>query len=316
MKFVTASMLVLISVMLSNGCTTGERPATSSLSAPNVVTITARGLSFEAPDAIPSGWTTFRFSNESEMVHFAVLERLPEGIGIEQQQRQVAPVFQAGMDLLNEGKTDAAMKKFGELPEWFGKVVFMGGPGLTSGGRTSQASVQLAPGTYLMECYVKTAGVFHSYNSDPGAYGMVRQFTVTDEPSGAPEPEATLELTLSSGRGIEVRGRPVAGTNTVAVHFEDQTVHENFVGHDVHLVRLAEASDAAAVAAWMDWRQPHGLETPAPAEFLGGLHEMPAGTTGYITVRLEPGRYAWVAEVPKPDEVGMLRTFTVPSRES
>ena len=62
----------------------------------------------------------------------------------------------------------------------------------------------------------------------------------------------------------------------------------------------------------MDWTQPTGLETPAPAEFLGGTHEMPAGGRAYFTVRLEPGRYAWIAEVPSPVEKGMLKTFTVP----
>jgi hypothetical protein len=61
----------------------------------------------------------------------------------------------------------------------------------------------------------------------------------------------------------------------------------------------------------MDWRQPGGLQTPAPARFVGGLQEMPAGSTGYFTVELEPGRYAWIAEVAEPQNKGMLLTFTV-----
>jgi hypothetical protein len=183
----------------------------------------------------------------------------------------------------------AGWMKFGELPAWFGKVVFMGGVGLTAPGHTSESTVHLEPGTYLLECYVKTAGTFHSFNPDTNAYGMVHQFTVTAPASPATEPRATLELTVSSTRGIESAGEPALGPQTVAVHFEDQNAYEIFVGHDVHVVRLAEGTNLDTLVAWMDWTQKSGLLTPAPAEFLGGLDEMPAGATGYFTVTLLPG---------------------------
>ncbi|HEX6251202.1 MAG TPA: hypothetical protein VFZ56_07205 [Gemmatimonadaceae bacterium] len=280
-----------------------------------MVEIVARGLQFEAPDEIASGWTTLRFRNESPMVHFALVQRLPDGVGIAEQQRQVAPVFQDGMNLLNAGETDAAMQKFGELPEWFGQIVYTGGPGLLSPGRTSESIVHLEPGTYLIECYVKTNGIFHSFNPDTLVYGMVHQLTVTDARSDASAPEPTVGLTISSDGGIETPPNVVAGEHTIAVRFEDQRAHENFLGHDVHLVRLGETTDVSRVAAWMDWTQRTGLETPAPAEFLGGTNEMPAGTTGYFTALLEPGRYAWVAEVPNPEDKGMLREFEVTTGE-
>jgi hypothetical protein len=245
------------------------------------------------------------------MVHFVLVEKLPDGEGIESQQAEVAPVFQAGMDLLNAGEVEAAMAKFGELPAWFGEVVFLGGPGLTAGGRTSQATVFLEPGTYLLECYVKTSGIFHSYNPDPDVYGMVHQLTVTADTSEQSEPTPTLRLEISSMDGITMDATPMPGTHTVAVHFADQTVHENFVGHDVHLARLPDGIDVNQLADWMDWTQPNGLETPAPVEFLGGINEMPAGTTGYFTVTLEPGTYAWIAEVPESQAKSMMQTFTV-----
>jgi hypothetical protein len=140
---------------------------------------------------------------------------------------------------------------------------------------------------------------------------MVHEFTVTDETTDVGEPDADLRLTLSSERGIEMEGYPQPGRQTVAVYFEDQTVHENFVGHDVHVGRLAEDTDLEELAAWMDWSRPGGLETPAPVHFIGGTNEMPAGETAYFTVELEPGRYVWVAEVTDPMGKGMLETFTV-----
>lgn len=99
--------------------TTGPAPTAPSTNV-SVVNVTARGLTFDAPDTTRSGWTTFRLKNESEMIHFAVLERLPEDIGIEDHQKEVAPVFQKGMDLLKAGKPEAASKAFGGLPRWFG----------------------------------------------------------------------------------------------------------------------------------------------------------------------------------------------------
>ena len=288
-----------------------EAPAPLSV---GVVDVVARGLTLEAPADVAAGWTTFRFRNESGMVHFVAVERLPEGVGMAEQQEQVAPVFQEGMDHLAAGDVDAAMAAFGALPAWFGEVVFLGGPGLTSGTRTSEATVFLEPGTYLLECYVKTEGVFHSYNPAPEAYGMVHEFTVTTPATDtAPEPDATLRVTLSAEAGLGLEGEPTAGTHVFAVTFTDQTVHENFVGHDVHLAVTPEGTDLAALAEWMDWTRPDGLQTPAPVRFLGGLNEMPAGATGYFTATLTPGRYTLIAEVPGSMEKNLLHTFTVPA---
>lgn len=303
---------LVVAILASNGQAQPTSPPASP-DAASVVEVTARGLDFvEAPDTIPSGWTTVRLNNASEMIHFAILERLPDGMSMRDQQEAVAPVFQEGMNLLNAGRPEAASKAFGELPKWFGDMVFMSGPGLIAPGRTAQTTVQLAPGTYLLECYVKTDGVFHSYNPSPDAYGMVHELTVTEASSGAPAPTPTLEMVLSSEGGIEVdEGNVAPGKHTVGVHFARQKAHEHFLGHDVHLVRLEDDTDLQKLAAWMDWTQPGGLETPAPVEFLGGTHEMPAGETAYFSVELTPGRYAWIAEVPNPAEKGMLRTFTV-----
>ena len=288
--------------------------------APGLVEITARGMTLDGPEEIPSGWTTFRFHNESGMIHFAALQKLPEGVGIDDQQAEVAPVFQEGMDLLNEGQVDEALAAFGQLPAWFFDVVFLGGPGLTAAGVTGETTVHLEPGTYLLECYVKTNGVFHSFDADPETYGMVMEITVTDEDSGAEAPRPTLDVAISSGGdlysgGIEVDGALRPGRHTVAVHFEDQAVHEHFLGHDVHLAQLGPDVDLDALATWMNWTGPTGLQTPAPAgvKFLGGVHEMPAGETGYLDVLLTRGCYAWIAEVPDPAGKGMLQTFSVPA---
>lgn len=312
MRSKTALTLTL-TLVLSASCTRHEASVAESAPAPPPgIEVVVQGMEFSAPDRIASGWTTIRLRNESAMTHFAVIEKLPPGVGVAEQQEQVAPVFQAGLELLSRGDVHAAMAKFGELPEWFQQIVFLGGPGLTGPGQTSEVTVRLEPGEYLLECYVKTDGIFHSYNPTPGVQGMVHGFTVTEEASEETEPTPTATITLASEGGIDAPEEVPAGPQTFLVRFEDQKVHENFVGHDLHLVRLTDDADLEKVASWMDWRAPHGLETPAPALFLSGLNEMPAGAVGFLRVSLEPGRYAWVAEVPDPAAKGFLRTFTVP----
>lgn len=299
-----------LAVAAANPITLAGEPSEPD-TGPSTVVVIAKGLEFFAPRQVPAGWTTFRFLNKSGMTHFALVERMPVGTGVVEQQKQVAPVFQQGMDFLNAGQVDAALDRFAELPEWFQQVVYKGGPGLVGPEGTAETTVYLEPGTYLLECYVKTSGIFHSFSPWPSKYGMVREFTVTDQISPGREPVATLTVTISGERGIDVEGDPVPGEHIVAVRFEDQLVHENFVGHDVHLARLADDTDLGRLATWMDWSEPTGLETPAPVEFLGGVNEMPAGETGYLHVRLEPGRYVWVSEVPRSIQKGMLKTFLV-----
>lgn len=49
----------------------------------------------------------------------------------------------------------------------------------------------------------------------------------------------------------------------------------------------------------------------AEAEFMGGTMEMAEGGTAYFHVALEPGDYAWIAEIPDPADHNMLKPFTI-----
>jgi hypothetical protein len=291
------------------GCS--KQPETEKTSAQNHVELVAQGMSFSGPDTIPPGWTTFHLRNTSGMVHFAVFERMPEGYGLADQQSQIAPVFQTGMDLLNAGDPAAAMEAFGKLPPWFGQIEFTGGPGFISPAMTAVTTVYLQPGKYLLECYVKTGGRFHSFN--PAQIGMVHEFTVPDTlPETTAPPTADIRVRISAESGFEIEGTLQSGPQTIAVEFLDQKAHEHFLGHDIHLAQLTEDTDLLKVADWMNWTLPSGLETPAPVRFLGGVHEMPAGQVGYFSVNVERGSFAFIAEVPDPLAKKMLQVVTVP----
>lgn len=301
----------------------------------NVVEITASHRGDEhifslSESEIPQGWTTLRFANASHSDHFVLLYKAP--------QAAIDAAEVADQSLLShwhETVTVPFQEEFapyiaGEIgyEEFLGNLVgaitetapwfldpgapAMGGPGLTAAGHTSETTVLLAPGTYVLECYVKDANEeFHSYN------GMLQMLTVTEAASGAREPEAALELSLSSTNGIQMPRSVRPGLQTIAIRFRDQKAYEHLQGHNAHLVRLnsKDAELLDALAAWMDWRQEGALAARAPqgAEFLGGTMEMQAGGTAYYTVNLRPGDYAWIAEVPDPAGKGMLKTFTVPA---
>lgn len=277
----------------------GELPSET-----HVVEVTARDYAFQAPGEIPSGWTTFRMKNEGEEHHFLLLSRLPDGKTFEDYVEEVALPFETVWDSLRTGAMDKAEagKMLGRLlPDWYSSVTQMGGPGLVAPGGVAQTSVNLAPGTYVMECYVKTPeGEFHA------SLGMARPMTVTNEPSGAPAPEADIELTLSNYE-IATEGEVTPGEHTIAVRFEEHP--EVGLGNDVHLVRLEDEMAVDEVANWMDWMEVGGLRAPAPAEFLGGAQEMPVGHMGYFTVDIESGRYAWISEASA--DRGMVKEFTV-----
>lgn len=301
----TLTVILFISSIGCSKTNTSERQR-------NIVEITAVGLTFEAPDSIPSGWTTFRLKNSSEMIHFALLQKLPEGRGIEDQQAEIAPVFQNIMNDINGMKPANPEAGFAP-PGWYSNVQLISGPGLVSPGMSAETTFYIEPGTYLIECYVKTNGIFHSYNPSPDVNGMVAELTVTRDSTTAAAPEPTAFITISSENGIVAEENLATGNHIVEVYFEDQTAHENFVGHDVHLLKINDDTGLDAVAEWMNWASPEGLQTPTPAEFIGGTNEMPEGSTAYIHIDLEPGTYAWIAEVPNPADKGMLKTFTVSS---
>lgn len=278
---------------------------------PGVVDLRAVGMRFEGPTKIPSGWTTFRFHNVSPMIHFAMIDVPPVDISLQQFSDELAVPFQVAMDAMNANDDAAVEAAFGTFPAWVADLGRAGGPGLLSPGLTGETAVYLSPGRYLLECYVKNSGIFHTTPPGDGQIGMVLEFTVTDEDNGAPEPDANATVALSND-GIElVAGALRPGTNTIRVDFSEQQALPSFVGNDVHLLRVDNPASLTAASEWMDWRTPDGLQDPSPVAFLGGVQDMAAGSHAYFTVDLEPGDYALMAEVPDPLGMGLVLTFSV-----
>ena len=274
----------------------------------NVIDIITLSMEFQSVDTMPSGWNTFKYQNLSNETHFFLLDKYPEGKTIENTLTDVAPVFEEGMDLINKGKPEEGFAAFGKLPAWFGEIIFSGGSGLIAPKHTALTTIKLDPGYYIMECYVKMPnGKFHTL------MGMAKPLIVLDIDSGNSPPDATVNITLSAEEGISYDKVITKGKHIFSVFVKDQKPHENFIWHDLNLVKLDENANIEALEAWMDWSDPKGLITPVPIgnTFLGGVNDMPAGSTGYFYADLKPGKYAFISEVPNTKDKGLLKEFEV-----
>ncbi len=268
------------------------------------ITILAEDYAFQAPDNIPSGWTTIQYENQGNEPHFLVLAKIPDGHTFDEYATNiVSPFNDVWYALRDDGISQGeAMERLGAtLPGWFWTVDFMGGTGVISPGHTSDVTMNLEPGTYVLECYVKTEdGEMHNME------GMLRELTVTEAPTEATAPEADIHITLSNFE-MDVQGSLSPGSRTVSVHVKENP--EVGFGHNVHVARLDSNTDVDELVKWMNFFDVEGLKTPNPSTFVGGMHLLPVGHTGYFTLDLEPGHYLFVSEYT--GHMGVMQEVTV-----
>jgi hypothetical protein len=254
------------------------------------VQVTAVDYALEAPDEIPPGWTPIRYSNEGEEPHLLFIAQLPEGRTYEEYTTDVVAQFNHAWSALREGEIgpDDVMERLGAtLPDWFWTVRFMGGAGIIAPGAVTDLMVHLDPGTYVLECYMKTEdGELHNME------GMLREIRVSGAGTSAVPPPADIRVTLSNYQ-MSVEGDLTPGRHTVEVHVEEHP--EVGFGHNVYVAR-AEPGDADRVLRWLNFLELDGLAPSPPVPFIGGMHILPEGGTGYFTLDLEPGPYLFVSE--------------------
>jgi len=310
----TIGMLLLVSLSLFylQSCKSDKKetqPESVEIENQNVIEIVTRNMDFQMPDTIPSGWNTFRYKNLSPQTHFFLIDKYPEGKTSQDAEKVVAPVFDNAMKLIMEGKSEEGYAEFAKLPEWFSEVVFVGGSGLLSPSQVGETTLHLKPGKYILECYVKMSdGVFHT------SMGMTKDLVVTTTDSNNYEWISDIDITISSTDGIVFNDTISAGKQIFSVFYKDQIVHENFVGHDINLVKIDEQANLKELENWMNWADPKGLIEPAPKgfTFMGGVNDMPEGTIGFFSATMEPGNYALISEVPNALSKNMLKTFVIP----
>ena len=262
-------------VLLIAGCAKSEPPAeqaTEAPAAPAIVHVTATDYAFQAPDTVASGVTTFHLMNQGKEAHHVVILRMPLA-----QLQAVNPNGPPPADL-----------------------VMLGGPNAASPGGTAEATVDLAPGTYTLACFIPAAdGRPHV------AMGMARELTVTQGTSTAAMPVADITIKLSDYT-FELSGPLTAGRHTIRVEDAGPQMHE------MVFVKLESGKTVQDMAAWLE--KPQG---PPPGALINGASPMTVGGANTTTVDLTPGEYGMICFVPdskdqKPHIAhGMIKQVTV-----
>lgn len=251
-----------------------------------VVTVHASEFAFTAPKSIGAGQTTFRLVNDGKLLHHISILKLEQGKTMKD--------------------VEAAMKTpDAPPPKW---LVAVGGPNAAVPGSTIEATLDLAPGNYVLACFIPSPG-------DPTPHamkGMVAPLTVTAA-SGvmqaggayAPTPSPDVHLVLKD-YGFQFSKPITAGKHTIHV------MNEGPQEHEVIMLKLAPGKHVADFNKWALG----DMKGPPPAMPIAGMSGMAKGRTGVFTDDFTPGTYAITCFVPAPDKKmhsdhGMSTEFVV-----
>jgi len=271
------SARLMLPALVLAACAKTEPPAEQAAAAPQpaapaIVHVTATDYAFQAPDTLPSGVTTFHLMNEGKEAHHVVLVKMPL----------------AEFQKANPGSPPPA------------DLVVLGGPNAAMPGGIAEATVDLAPGSYTMVCFIpSTDGTPHAMK------GMARGLEVTQGTSTATMPAADITVKLTD-YAFEITGPLTAGHHVVRVEDAGPQMHE------LVLVKLEPGKTVQQMAAWLE-----KAEGPPPGTLINGASPMTAGVANTTTVDLTPGDYGLICFVSdakdgKPHIAhGMFKQITV-----
>jgi hypothetical protein len=304
--------IILGTTLITFGCKDNSSKEEKNQTSENIlmdkdyVEVITTGMDFQLKDTITHGWTTFKYINNSYEPHFFIFEKMPDSIGIDNYVNELLPPFKTAFEYLNKGDVAAGMKEFEKIPAWFYKVELFGGVGLTSPKTTTESTVYLDPGTYVMECYVRMPdGTPHTF------MGMLKELTVIEGKEEKPEPNSDFEISISSDEGITFVDSLKVGSYSFGVNFKDQKLYENMLGHDVNLVKVENDTLLGTLSKWLNASDMSAFRSPAPAglTFLGGVEDLQASKKGYFKANLDKGTYILVSEIPQAAERRMFKIF-------
>jgi len=159
--------------LIASDATAQQRHASASTahaSAANVVIVVAHDFAFDLAPSIPGGLTTFELRNRGAQSHHLEIVRLDSG---KTASDALAALLQAAR---------------GPRPAWLHSI---GGPNAATPGESSNATLVLAPGSYLAFCEIPGPTAARHYMK-----GMVKPFIVTASGRPGALPPADIALNL------------------------------------------------------------------------------------------------------------------------
>lgn len=276
----TTFYLTFVGLILtfSTSWVAGSAHASVSSTAP-VASFVAIDHGFEGPDTLRAGLTTLRLHNRGREPHQLQLLKLTEG--------------KSPADLAASLRGPHA-----QVPHW---AKHMGGPNGVGSGETTEATVYLEPGTYVIMCAVPT-----KEQQLHAALGMQKMLQVVGGESPGPDFIGNVHMAMFDFEFVVVQDLK-SGPHTFYV------VNRGNQPHQVSLVQLNPgASTEDLLAAFSA-----APSAPLPGRLMGGMAGLEPGGRGMFPAALTPGRYAMMCLFPNPTghdshaAKGMVMNFTV-----
>ena len=174
----------------------------------------------------------------------------------------------------------------------------VGGARLTMPGDSGVVWLRLRPGHYVVTCW----------KGDHLSRGMVHDlFVDPPDPSRPVPPAASRQIVLTD----------YAYTISDTLRAGDQVIQVTNRGREEHEADIVGLSTPAALTGYIAWMDSAQVGLP-PAVPVGGVGALLPGAEAWMRVRLEPGRYALLCQVPSTSpggrphyKLGMVREFVV-----
>ena len=251
-----APLALPILLMAAAGCRRGHDAGRAAR--PNEVTLIATDYAFHGPARIPAGLTTLVMENRGAEVHWMELYKLAAG--------------RALSDFL---ALAAATRLADSLPAW---ITAAGGPGWVGPGQSSNTTVSLGPGHYVLVCrFPSPDRVAHL---DKGMASELH--VITSAGPAVAEPVANFTVAVSdSAFGLSV---PItAGSHSIRLE------NVGSYRHELYIFRLAPGKSIEDYWAW----ERAGLRGQGPGRPWGGVTPFEAGTRVWFAATFERGEYVF-----------------------
>jgi outer membrane protein assembly factor BamE (lipoprotein component of BamABCDE complex) len=248
----------------------------------STITLTAYDYSFAMPMTMVAGLTDIKLVNAGSQPHQASFGRVKPGVTVDQ--------------VLAAAKRGSSAE-----PYIFSALDFAGGPSTISPYSQQETILNLRPGHYVALCFVPGPDGMPHYQM-----GMITPFTVTTASGQAPRGEPTADVVVRLVNFGFVMPANLRKGDLVKVVNQANEVHE------MSIVQLAPGKTVQDILAWA--KKPSAT---SPFLFVGGMAPIAPGSTEWLRLSLNPGRYVTVCFVIDPATskrhvmLGMIYPFTV-----
>lgn len=253
-----------------------------------VVDVAAGEFFLRAPDTIPAGLVTFRLSQIGDrLTNPAKVEA--ENLAPATRENDPTRAFHMlWVARLEPGRTMSEWYEAHVKDEPTPWAVELGGPAAAEPPGTSNATMVLEPGNYVLVCHVGSARADKSRSHL--LKGMFRGLTVLPgSASNAEMPRADAFARITGTGQIELQGTLRQGPQRIRV------INETAKSHEFIVVRVKTGRTAREAVTW---RRTDGSTHPFAS--LGGFSDVRPGTTLTTTIDFGVGGHVlWTSRTPE-----------------